>query len=67
MIVYAKAALAETIMYLAGMIAGELTQTGVIGVVGGYPVPEVNRITNAFLAGAREVNRTRMQPPGGPG
>ena len=42
--------------YLAGMLAGGLTETGVIGVVGGVPVPEVNRITNAFIAGAREVN-----------
>jgi basic membrane lipoprotein Med (substrate-binding protein (PBP1-ABC) superfamily) len=42
--------------YLAGMLAGGLTQSGVVGVVGGVPVPEVNRITNAFIAGAREVN-----------
>jgi basic membrane lipoprotein Med (substrate-binding protein (PBP1-ABC) superfamily) len=42
--------------YLAGMLAGGLTESGVIGVVGGVPVPEVNRITNAFIAGAREVN-----------
>ncbi len=42
--------------YLAGMLAGGLTESGVIGVVGGVPVPEVNRITNAFIAGALEVN-----------
>ena len=42
--------------YLAGMLAGGLTETGVIGVVGGVPVPEVNRITNAFIAGAQAVN-----------
>lgn len=42
--------------YLAGMLAGGLTETNVIGVVGGYPVPEVNRITNAFIAGAQKVN-----------
>jgi basic membrane lipoprotein Med (substrate-binding protein (PBP1-ABC) superfamily) len=42
--------------YLAGMIAGGVTQTNVIGVVGGYPVPEVNRIVNAFIAGARSTN-----------
>lgn len=42
--------------YLAGMLAGGLSESGVIGVVGGYPVPEVNRITNAFVAGAQEVN-----------
>ena len=27
-----------------------------LGVVGGYPVPEVNRIVNAFIAGAQETN-----------
>jgi len=42
--------------YLAGMIAGGLTQTDVVGVVGGYPVPEVNRIVNAFIAGAQSTN-----------
>ena len=42
--------------YLAGMIAGGVTQTNVVGVVGGYPVPEVNRIINAFIAGAQETN-----------
>ena len=42
--------------YLAGMLAGGLTESGVIGVVGGIPVPEVNRITNAFIMGAQAVN-----------
>lgn len=42
--------------YLCGMLAGGLTKTGTIGVVGGYPVPEVNRLVNAFIAGAKEVN-----------
>ncbi len=42
--------------YLAGMLAGGLTESNIIGVVGGIPVPEVNRISNAFIAGAREVN-----------
>ena len=42
--------------YLAGMIAGGVTQSSVVGVVGGYPVPEVNRIVNAFIAGARFTN-----------
>jgi basic membrane lipoprotein Med (substrate-binding protein (PBP1-ABC) superfamily) len=42
--------------YLAGMLAGGLTESGVIGVVGGLPVPEVNRITNAFIQGAQSVN-----------
>jgi basic membrane protein A len=42
--------------YLSGMLAGGLTKTNVIGVVGGLPVPEVNRIVNAFIAGAKSVN-----------
>ncbi|MCJ7511754.1 MAG: BMP family protein [Anaerolineales bacterium] len=42
--------------YLSGMLAGGLTKTGKIGVVGGLPVPEVNRLINAFTAGAKEVN-----------
>lgn len=42
--------------YLAGMLAGGLTESNVIGAVGGFPVPEVNRIVNAFTAGAQEVN-----------
>ncbi len=42
--------------YLSGLIAGTLSESGVIGVVAGYPVPEVNRIVNAFTIGARETN-----------
>lgn len=42
--------------YLSGMLAGGLTKSGKIGVVGGYPVPEVNRLVNAFIAGAKETN-----------
>ena len=42
--------------YLSGMLAGGLTKSNVIGVVGGLPVPEVNRIVNAFIAGAQAVN-----------
>lgn len=42
--------------YLSGMLAGGLTESNVIGVVGGFPVPEVNRIVNAFIAGAESVN-----------
>jgi basic membrane protein A len=42
--------------YLSGMIAGSLTKTNSIGMVGGYAIPEVNRLMNAFMAGARETN-----------
>ncbi|SMH62522.1 BMP family protein [Azospirillum agricola] len=42
--------------YLTGMIAGAMTKSNVIGLVGGYPIPEVNRLMNAFIEGAKEVN-----------
>ena len=42
--------------YLAGMLAGGMTKTGKIGMVGGFPIPEVNRLMHAFMAGAKEVN-----------
>ena len=42
--------------YVSGILAGSLTKTNVIGIVGGIPVPEVNRIINAFIAGAQSVN-----------
>jgi basic membrane lipoprotein Med (substrate-binding protein (PBP1-ABC) superfamily) len=42
--------------YLTGMIAGGMTKTGKIGMVGGFPIPEVNRLMHAFMAGAKEVN-----------
>lgn len=41
--------------YLSGMIAGAMTKSGNIGMVGGYPIPEVNRLMNAFMAGVKEV------------
>lgn len=42
--------------YLLGVIAAHLTETDKIGVVGGMPVPEVNRITNAFIFGVKDYN-----------
>lgn len=42
--------------YLTGMIAGGMTKSNKIGMVGGFPIPEVNRLMNAFIAGAKEVN-----------
>jgi len=42
--------------YLTGIIAGSMTETGNIGMVGGFPIPEVNRLMHAFMAGAREMN-----------
>ncbi len=42
--------------YLSGMIAGGMTKSNKIGMVGGFPIPEVNRLMNAFMMGAKEVN-----------
>lgn len=42
--------------YLMGMYAGGLTKSNKIGIVGPYPVAEANRVINAFIAGAKEVN-----------
>ena len=41
--------------YLTGIIAGSLTESKNIGMVGGFPIPEVNRLMHAFMAGAREI------------
>jgi len=41
--------------YLSGIIAGAMTESGNIGMVGGFPIPEVNRLMHAFMAGAREM------------
>ncbi|MGR3482538.1 BMP family protein [Salipiger marinus] len=40
--------------YLSGIIAGAMSETGTIGMVGGFPIPEVNRLMHAFMAGVRE-------------
>ena len=42
--------------YLVGMIAGSMTKKNNIGMVGGYPIPEVNRLMHAFMAGVKETN-----------
>ncbi len=42
--------------YLTGMIAGASTKSNIIGMVGGYAIPEVNRLMNAFMEGALSVN-----------
>jgi basic membrane protein A and related proteins len=42
--------------YLTGMVAGKATKSGTIGMVGGYAIPEVNRLMQAFMDGARATN-----------
>ena len=42
--------------YLSGLIAGGMSKSNKIGLVGGFPIPEVNRLMNAFMVGAKETN-----------
>ena len=42
--------------YLCGMLAGGLTKTNKIGIVAAMPIPEVDRLINAFIEGAKKVN-----------
>lgn len=42
--------------YMAGVIAGGMTKTNVLGVVGSIPVPEVIRNIDSFTLGAQSVN-----------
>ena len=42
--------------YMAGIIAGAMTKTNTLGVVGSVPIPEVIRNINSFTMGAQSVN-----------
>ncbi len=42
--------------YLLGVIAGMMTKTDVIGVVAGFPSPDVNHTIHGFYQGAKSVN-----------
>ena len=42
--------------YMAGVIAGKMSKTGTLGVVGSIPIPEVVRNINSFTLGAQSVN-----------
>jgi basic membrane protein A len=42
--------------YMAGVIAGKMTKSGTIGVVGSIPIPEVIRNINSFTLGAQSSN-----------
>jgi simple sugar transport system substrate-binding protein len=49
--------------YLAGMVAGGMTRSGKLGVVGALPLPSVLRVINAYTLGAQTLNpavRTRV-------
>jgi len=42
--------------YMAGVVAGGMTKTNTVGVVGSIPIPEVIRNINSFTLGAQSVN-----------
>jgi basic membrane protein A and related proteins len=42
--------------YLAGIVAGAMTKTNKLGVVGSIPIPEVIRNIDSFTLGAQSVN-----------
>ncbi len=42
--------------YMAGVVAGAMTKTNTLGVVGSIPIPEVIRNINSFTLGAQSVN-----------
>ncbi|HUN92160.1 MAG TPA: BMP family ABC transporter substrate-binding protein [Burkholderiaceae bacterium] len=42
--------------YLSGIIAGNVSKSGVLGFVASFPIPEVVRNIDAFTMGARSVN-----------
>ena len=42
--------------YMAGVIAGAMTKSNTLGVVGSVPIPEVLRNINSFTMGAQSVN-----------
>ena len=42
--------------YLAGVIAGAMTKTNTLGIVGSVPIPEVLRNINSFTLGAQSMN-----------
>ena len=42
--------------YMAGVVAGKMSKSGTLGVVGSIPIPEVIRNINSFTLGAQSVN-----------
>jgi len=42
--------------YLSGLVAGQATESNIIGYVGAHPIPEVIRGINAFTVGVRAAN-----------
>lgn len=43
-------------MYLAGMVAGSVTESNQLGFIGAFQIPQLLRTINAFTKGAQSVN-----------
>jgi basic membrane protein A and related proteins len=48
----------EEASYLAGMVAGGLTKTNVLGFIGGIKLPPIEAAYNGWVNGAKAVNRS---------
>ena len=46
----------EDARYVAGIIAGKMTKTNVLGFIGSFPIPEVVRDMTGFARGVQSVN-----------
>lgn len=44
------------VFYVNGLVAGALSQSGKVGYIGAFPIPEVKRHINAFALGVAAVN-----------
>ena len=49
--------------YMAGVVAGAMTQSNTLGVVASIPIPEVVRNINSFTLGAQPVSYTHLTLP----
>jgi len=43
-------------MYLAGMVAGHVSESGQLGFIGAFQIPQLFRSINAFTLGAQSIN-----------
>lgn len=48
----------DEVEYLAGMAAGSMTKSGLLGFVAAKPIPQVLRNINSYMLGARSVHPT---------
>lgn len=46
----------QQIIFITGILAGYMTKTNKIGMVGGFPIPAINLSFHAFMEGARLAN-----------